>query len=391
MSAQDNSNIPKPADSPEKKGQASSTATATDDLNDYIFVTRRKRHKKHKVRRALLIVFACLAGFVVLTVSTVFVLQSIGHDKLLDYQDVDMSAPVIDNMPVQTNEDGKVVFYNGKTYRFNENITSILCMGIDKEELALENDVIGTAGQADADFLVALDTATGKTTVINLSRDTMVDVNLYSESGQFLQTDQMQLCLSYAYGDGKETSCENTVRSVSRLFYGLPIHSYFAIDLEAISVLNDAVGGVEVTLQEDMRSPYGGTLNAGDTVLLVGDEAEQYVRYRDTEQLDSNSSRMERQKTYLQSFLNKALTSTKNDFSVPLKLYETATPYMVTNLSVDKVTYLALNTISHGGMEPIFESVPGTVQQGEEYAEFYPDEKALYEMILQVFYTEVEE
>ena len=93
----------------------------------------------------------------------------------------------------------------------------------------------------------------------------------------------------------------------------------------------------------------------------------------------------------MQSFLNKALTSTKNDFSVPLKLYETATPYMVTNLSVDKVTYLALNTISHGGMEPIFESVPGTVQQGEEYAEFYPDEKALYEMILQVFYTEVEE
>ena len=119
MSAQDNSNIPKPADSPEKKGQASSAATATDDLNDYIFVRRRKRHKKHKVRRALLIVFACLAGFVVLTVSTVFVLQSIGHDKLLDYQDVDMSAPVIDNAPVQTNEDGKVVFYNGNTYRFN--------------------------------------------------------------------------------------------------------------------------------------------------------------------------------------------------------------------------------------------------------------------------------
>lgn len=391
MSAQDNSNIPKPADSPEKKGQASSAATATDDLNDYIFVRRRKRHKKHKVRRALLIVFACLAGFVVLTVSTVFVLQSIGHDKLLDYQDVDMSAPVIDNVPVQTNQDGKIVFYNGKTYRFNETVTSILCMGVDKEELVLENNTIGTAGQADADFLVALDTATGKITVINISRDTMVDVNLYSESGQFLQTDQMQLCLSYAYGDGKETSCENTVRSVSRLFYGLPIHSYFAIDLEAISVLNDTVGGVEVTLQENMQSPYGGTLSAGDTVVLVGDEAERYVRYRDSEQLDSNSSRMERQKTYLQSFLNKALTSTKKDLSVPLKLYEAASPYMVTNLSVDKVTYLALNSISHGGMEPVFESVPGTVKQGEKYAEFYPDEKALYEMILQVFYTEVKE
>ena len=93
----------------------------------------------------------------------------------------------------------------------------------------------------------------------------------------------------------------------------------------------------------------------------------------------------------MQSFLNKALTSTKKDLSVPLKLYEAASPYMVTNLSVDKVTYLALNSISHGGMEPVFESVPGTVKQGEKYAEFYPDEKALYEMILQVFYTEVKE
>ena len=34
--------------------------------------------------------------------------------------------------------------------------------------------------------------------------------------------------------------------------------------------------------------------------------------------------------------------------------------------------------------------IPGETRMGEEYLEFYPDETALYEMILDIFYTEVE-
>ena len=72
----------------------------------------------------------------------------------------------------------------------------------------------------------------------------MTDVALYSEGGSYIGTENLQLCLSYAYGDGKALSCDNTVISVSRIFYNIPINSYFSLDLEGIAAVNDSVGGV---------------------------------------------------------------------------------------------------------------------------------------------------
>ena len=44
-----------------------------------------------------------------------------------------------------------------------------------------------------------------------------------------------------------------TVDAVSHLMYDLPIHGYVAVKLDAIEKLNDAVGGVTVTLPEDIK------------------------------------------------------------------------------------------------------------------------------------------
>lgn len=67
---------------------------------------------------------------------------------------------------------------------------------------------------------------------------------------RILGTEKQQICLSYSYGDGKESSCENTVNSVQRLFYNIPINTYFSLDLDGISALNDSVGGVDVVSPE---------------------------------------------------------------------------------------------------------------------------------------------
>ena len=87
-------------------------------------------------------------------------------------------------------------------------------MGVDKRDLGLDN--VGTGGQSDADILLTINTKTGKAKAIAIPRDTMVDVDLYSESGIFLSSEKMQLCLSNAYGDGKAKSAENTANSISR-------------------------------------------------------------------------------------------------------------------------------------------------------------------------------
>ena len=201
----------------------------------------------------------------------------------------------------------------------------------------------------------------------------------------------MQLCLAYAYGDGKESSCENTKKSVSRLLYGMPVDAYAAIDLPAISVLNDAIGGVEVDVLEDL-SNLDPALTEGAHVLLQGSQAETYVRSRDAEgpdaPVDSNNARMARQKQYLTNFISKTLSAAKKDITVPLTLYQAITSYMVTDIDASEVTYLASLVLQGGFGDQDIINVPGEVQMGEEFAEYHVDEKGLYEIILDVFYTE---
>ena len=91
--------------------------------------------------------------------------------------------------------DENEISYNGKRYRYRESLINILCMGVDQKSISKEKSY-GKGGQADAVFLVSLDTETGQITVLNLSRDTMADVNLYTESGNYAGTEKGQLCLA---------------------------------------------------------------------------------------------------------------------------------------------------------------------------------------------------
>ncbi len=109
--------------------------------------------------------------------------------------------------------------------------------------------------------------------------------------------------LSYAYGDGREKSCEYTKQAVSHLLMGLKIDSYMAADLEIIASLNDEVGGVTVTIPTMGMEQADPEFVFGQTVRLKGEQAERFVRFRDTERDNSAISRMEQQKLYISGFL----------------------------------------------------------------------------------------
>lgn len=348
---------------------------------------KRQQKKKKKMKPfKVFIIFLCVILFLLAAVvTTFFILRSRGK-KLLRETSVEETITAPEDAEVE--EEGKTIIYKGEKYCYNEDIVSILCMGIDKSIQDTGLDNIGENGQADALFLAVLDTKTGHLSFVNISRDSMVDVNKYNVEGKYLGVENMQICLSYAYGDGKEKSCENTAASVSRLMYGMPVNAYAAIDYSGISILNDAVGGVTVEVLEDLtdRDPE---LQVGKTVTLSGEQAHTYVRSRDTELLDSNNMRMARQKQYLMSFLGTTISKTKSDLTIPVTLYQAASEYMVTDISVSEVTYLASLVLQGGFSEGDMYSVPGEVVKGEKYAEFIPDEEGLYELILDVFYEKV--
>ncbi|HJA32352.1 MAG TPA: LCP family protein [Candidatus Eisenbergiella pullicola] len=268
--------------------------------------------------------------------------------------------------------------YQGKTYAYKEDVMTFLCMGIDKSGEAKASEDLHRGGQADALFLAVMDPGEKKISVIGVNRDTMAKLFVYDEEGNYLGREIGQIALQHAYGDGMEESCERTVEAVSNLFYGIPIHGYFAMNMDVIIPLNEAVGGVDVVIGE-----------GDEKVHLEGQEAYSFVRNRDMYAPHSAEQRLERQKQYLEAFALRAKKAVAQDLTLPAKLYGEILPYMVTDISASEAVYLATQAVSYTfGQEDLY-SLQGEIRMGEQFEEFYPDETALYELILQVFYEEV--
>ncbi|MDY4812686.1 MAG: LCP family protein [Ruminococcus sp.] len=352
---------------------------------------KKSPHKKKMKRwkKVLITIMSVILSLLIICLGAFGIMYSLGRSSLLDTSSMKLTPPDKDTQVI---DNGNYILYNGHTYRYKDTMTSILFMGIDKEELGTVNDVVGTGGQADALYLVAIDTENGLTNTFQISRSTMVDINLYNTDGDFLSTENAQICLSYAYGDGKETSAENTITSVRRMFYGLPVaQSYLALDIEGISALNDSIGGVTVTSPVDLQKADGSYVyKQGESYTLMGDSAESFVRSRDLSKLDSNTNRMARQKTYLDAFIAKTVDMTKESITTPITLYNTASPYMVTDISASKVSYLAVDLLRKGITSASIQRVPGKDKEGELYSEYHINNKKFFKMLVDTFYIQVD-
>lgn len=339
-------------------------------------------HHKHKKRLSIPAKIGISAICIVLAVVIAFI-------GTLAYLDLS-GKNEFKNIDKQTDYQ-EVIEYNGSKYVYNQDVVAIAFLGVDKRELGLNDNAVGTGGQADADIVLTINTKTGKAKAIAVPRDTMVDIDLYSESGIFLRSENMQLCLSYAYGDGKAKSAENTTTSISRILYDVPISKYFALDLNGIKPINDAMGGVTVESLYDF--PNLG-IKKGDSVKLTGDLTETYVRQRDMDTVNASLNRTSRQVQYIKAFAAQVIPAVTQDFSVVSRLYETASKYSTTNLSLSNVTYLASLMLSKGITNFDTVTIEGEMKASDRkdyadfvYAEFYPDEDKLMQLVLDTFYT----
>lgn len=345
--------------------------------------SRKKKKKEQKLPVAARIAIGILVFLlliVVLGAVAFFVMRGMGQR--------DLNNVSADNVNYQ-----ETIEYKGHTYQYNDDVVSLAFLGIDQR--TLENSTTSDfVGASDADVVVSVNTKTGETSVIAIPRDTMVDVDMYLSSGIFNRTEKTQLCLAYAYGDGKTKSCENAVTSISRVLYNVPIQKYFALDLDGIAPLNDAIGGVTVTSLYDIPE-YN--IKVGDEVTLKGDMAETYVRTRDMDSISASLNRTDRQVQYINAFANQALPAVVKDFSTISKLYNTASKYSRTNLTLNNATYVGSLLLSKGVTDFKTYTIKGEMKADENplipgvvHAEFYPDEDSLMETVLAVFYTQID-
>ena len=348
-------------------------------------IKSRTKFAKKKVskKKILFVIIIVLLSLCLLAAATFFTLDYLGKKKLESSQ-----FPVMemreDSQANYELVDERTVVYNGKTYVFNENIKNILLLGVDSKDAA-ERSGESIKHQADVIIICSIDEKKGTVRLINVSRETMTDIQMYSENGEYVGMQNQQIALAYSYLDGAEKSSLNTVQAVSDLFYGIPIHAYCTVFINAVRPINDAVGGVNVVIPTDMTN-INKKFVKGKTVHLQGDMVMQFLRARSALSDSTNDARMERHKAYIKSFIPTAIEKTKKNVFLPLRLYNLLDDYIITDISADEIVHLSKEAINMD-IDYNLISLPGKSVRGEVFMEKHLDEKAFFELVLNNFYT----
>lgn len=98
--------------------------------------------------------------------------------------------------------------------------------------------------------------------------------------------------------------------------------------------------------------------------------------------------RIARQKQFLLGFFRQAVAAVRKDVSLPASLYQEFSSEMVTDISLDKAVYLISEAAKMNFNEGNLTVLQGEAKAGKVYDEFYVDDDALYELILDTFYME---
>lgn len=281
---------------------------------------------------------------------------------------------------------------DGIEYVKNPMVETILFLGIDTldelEELTGYKHVL----QADFIGLMVIDKNTETYSILQINRDTMMEMSILSAFGERIYdgageayTIYQQITLSYNYGDGYTLSAENTAYNVSLLLNNISVDHYVAFGMSAIPILNDLVGGVEVTIVDDLTS-IDETLIQNETITLNGSQALNYVQARMTVADGTNLNRAARQQEFLTKMYEKLISYDSNSFFVTAT--DAISGYMFTDTTANTLSNILKEIEDYEYLG--FVEIEGTANYENELVEYYVDEESRISIVLDLFYEEVE-
>lgn len=368
--------------------------SVTQDPNDpdsVIIRTRKRERKKHESKKrkmnpalkVVLIVVAVLLGIALAVGIALAIAINQGNLNLHKMLGGDEAIAQVEG--AETREDGQIVEYKGHTYKYNENIASVVLIGHDDESS------MGFADRSLADSIVlfTIDTSTNKVRATVVPRNSWVEVDLYDDEGNRIGSNEMQITLSHGVKLDPQGCAANTTSAVARVFYNMPISYYFDFGREVVEGATEAVGGVQV---EALETIPGQNYAEGDTILLEGEAAYRYVQYRDTDVDESALDRQERQIQFIKAFAAKVVKlGPQGVFNV----YTGVSDDIVTNLGANEVAYLASCFATGDNAELEISSLKGQTKVGREadgveYERYYLDTDSVMENTLAAYYTQID-
>lgn len=333
----------------------------------------RERNKKDDILRA--IIYCVMIGLVLIIVCR-------GLDRWKAARDTKVINAILATSSENVQEMVEETFvFDGEIYDKKKQLETYLFMGIDVEHIASESEAHQKAGQADVQMLLVIDNEQETWRLLQLNRDSMVEVSILGTFGTLIGYETEQLALAYAYGDGRRSSCENNAKVVSKLLGNQHIDGYFSMTLEGLAKMNDTIGGVPVTITSDF-SKVDDSLPLGEMVILTGEQALTFVRSRQGVDDQSNLSRMARQRQYLASLTMQLMQQNENTI---LKIYDEIQEDSVTNVG-SKIVLNLFQKMQLYSQEDLM-IIEGSAKIENGHIAYYLEEESLQETIKTLFYT----
>ncbi len=280
----------------------------------------------------------------------------------------------------QTREWSKTITYKGKKYHTRRDLTTLLFLGIDNVQVTDPRGNIGTGGRSDAIMLMLLDDTQKTISTLSISRDTQTTVEAYDHSGRFLYAGTMHLTLQYAFGDSAQRGCYLSKKAISNLLHGMYIAGTMSMTMDAIPTVIEAMGGLQLTFDQDF-SYIDPAYKKGATVVLNGDQANHFVRYRDTDVSGSAEQRVNRMEWLVSQVFTKLRTLGGATFVE--EVLDKASEHIYSDISADDLKKLTTYKYTDAY------TLPGESREGDLHDEFIYDEDALQELIVQLFYEPI--
>lgn len=277
---------------------------------------------------------------------------------------------------------------NKHKYGLTHKVTSWLIIGTD---VSGNQDGIGDEYQgAMADFLllVTFDKENHSYGMLQLNRDTITKIHLLDNKGEGEATADIQLCTAHWYGGNRQQGCENTMQAVSDLLGGVPIDGYYELPMEAIPVLNQKVGGVTVTLEDDF-SEIDAAMVKGKTITLTDSQAFHYIHDRYGVGNEENTSRMKRQRQYMKALADKVKQQAAGNENFAAELINELSSYAISEIDQNELMSY-LDTINEYQSQGIL-TLDGKLKTGQalgdgiEHREFYADAASVEQTVKKLY------
>ena len=282
------------------------------------------------------------------------------------------------------------LYFDGKNYQIKENMEVVLIMGIDdREDLGNTKFAINNS-QADVLYVFAVDHKNKTFQAIQINRETMTGIQTYNNDGTKDAIAEAQICLAHSFGKTEQGRCLNTVDAVSGLLFNMPVDHYISLNMAAISILNEQVGGVTVTVPAGLESADP-AFKEGTKVKLQGKQAELFVRSRMSLENDTNEFRMERQQIFMNAWMDQANQRMDSDSGFALGLVLSLSDYMTSDLSANALSDLANQLKEYknlGTVKTVGETLLENEAKISAFREYYVDSDDLERKVIEIFYEE---